>query len=49
MALHRLIRLCPSICERWVGGGGGSTSVSSQVEGPAVENDNDSIKRMRYF
>ena len=22
VALHRLIRLCPLICERWVGGGG---------------------------
>lgn len=43
-ALHRFIRLCPSICERWVGGGGGN-NVESQVEGPAVDS---SIKRMRY-
>ena len=28
-ALHRLIRLCPSICERWVVGGGGSSDVVS--------------------
>jgi len=42
-ALHRFIRLCPSICERWVGGG--SSSMSCQVEGPAVDS---SSKRMRF-
>ena len=46
VALHRFIRLCPSICERWVGGGGGGSNVLSSVEG--VENDNDSSKRMRF-
>ena len=43
LALHRFIRLCPSICERWVGSGGGS-NVESSVEGPSVDS---SIKRMR--
>jgi len=45
VALHRFIRLCPSICERWVGGGSSSSNVVSQVEGPGEVDS--SIKRMR--
>ena len=46
VALHRFIRLCPSICERWVGSGGGSSNVKLQVEGSGEVDS--SIKRMRF-